>query len=84
MELNLLDIKVCLIRPGAVKTNLLGISTNKLDKFVDNTEIYKSNSLKFKHIVESVEAKNIEPEKIGKIAYKILKEDIKCLMNLKD
>ena len=73
MELNLLDIKVCLIRPGAVKTNLLGVSTNKLDKFVETTEIYKENSLKFKHIVESVEAKNIEPYKIGKIAYKILK-----------
>ena len=73
MELNLLDIKVCLIRPGAVKTNLLGVSTNRLDRFVDNTEIYKSNSLKFKHIVEGVEAKNIEPIKIGKIAHKILK-----------
>ena len=73
MELNLLGIKVCLIRPGAVKTGLLGVSTSKLDKFVENTQLYKDNSLKFKHIVESVEAKNIEPIKIGKIAYKILK-----------
>lgn len=73
MELNLLDIKVCIIRPGAVKTNLLGVSTNRLDRFIETTEIYKDNSLKFKHIVESVEAKNIEPIKIGKIAYKILK-----------
>ena len=73
MELNLLDIKVCLIRPGAVKTGLLNVSTTSLDKFVESTTIYKNNSLKFKHIVESVEAKNIEPIKIGKIAYKILK-----------
>lgn len=73
MELNLLDIKVSVIRPGAVKTNLLDVSTTSLDKFVNNTNIYKDNSLKFKHIVESVEAKNIEPIKIGKIAYKILK-----------
>ena len=73
MELNLLGIKVSIIRPGAVKTGLLGVSTDKLDKFVENTNIYKENSLKFKHIVESVEAKSIEPIKIGKIAYKILK-----------
>ena len=73
MELNLLGIKVSVIRPGAVKTNLLDVSTTSLDKFVNNTKIYKDNSLKFKHIVESVEAKNIEPIKIGKIAYKILK-----------
>ena len=73
MELNLLDIKVCIIRPGAVKTNLLDVSTSSLDKFVNSTEIYKDNSLKFKHIVDMVEAKNVEASKIGKIAYKILK-----------
>ena len=73
MELNLLDIKVSVIRPGAVKTGLLNVSTTSIDKFVNETKVYPTMSRKFKKIVESVETKNISPDKIGKIAYKILK-----------
>lgn len=73
MEMNLLGIKVSVIRPGATKTPLLGDSTSALDKFVENTEIYKTNSRRFKKIVDGVEAKNVEPEVIGKAVYRAVK-----------
>ncbi len=65
MELQLLGIKVVVIRPGAVKTSLLNTSTQALDKFIDNTKNYSCNAIRFKKIVNSVEAKNILPEKIA-------------------
>ena len=72
MELNLLGIHVSVIRPGAVKTSLLGDSTRALDKFVDNTQLYQCNAVKFRKIVDSVEAKNIHPDKIANIALRAL------------
>ena len=65
MEVNLLGISVSVIRPGAVKTGLLGDSTRALDQFVDHTKIYQCNAQRFKHIVDSVEAKNIEADVIA-------------------
>ena len=65
MELQLLGIKVIVIRPGAVKTSLLNASTTALDKFIENTKNYSCNAIRFKKIVNSVEAKNILPEKIA-------------------
>lgn len=65
MELQLLGIKVVVIRPGAVKTSLLNASTTALDKFIENTKNYSCNAIRFKKIVDSVEAKNILPEKIA-------------------
>ena len=73
MEMNLLGIKVAVIRPGATKTPLLGDSTSALDKFVEGTGIYKTNSVRFKKIVDSVEAKNVSPEVIGKTALRIIR-----------
>lgn len=73
-ELNLLGIKVSVIRPGAVKTGLLKASTVALDKFCQNTSLYPFNAKRFKKIVDSVENKNIPPQKIGKIALKALKK----------
>lgn len=72
MEMNLLGISVSVIRPGATKTPLLGDSTSALDKFIERTRIYKTNSKRFKAIVDSVEAKNVSPEKIGELAYRII------------
>lgn len=72
MEMNLLGISVSVIRPGATKTPLLGDSTSALDKFIENTKIYTTNSKRFKTIVDSVEAKNVSPEKIGELAYRII------------
>lgn len=72
MEVQLLGIKVSVIRPGAVDTGLLPISTSQLDKFCENTKLYKCNAQKFKQIVNSVEANKIAPQKIAKLTLKIL------------
>ncbi len=65
MELNLLDMKVIVIRPGAVKTGLLGDSTRALDRFCNGTEIYRCNAAKFKRIVDTVEARNVSPKRVA-------------------
>ena len=72
MELQLLGIKVIELRPGAVKTDMLGVSTSALDKFCDNTALYKCNAERFKKIVNSVEAKNVLPQKIAKKAVNVI------------
>ena len=71
-ELSLRGISVSIIRPGAVNTGLLNVSTSALDKFVDSTEYYKPNADRFKHIVDSVEARSVEPEKIAELIVKSL------------
>ena len=73
MEVQLLDISVSVIRAGAVDTGLLNVSTNELDKFIDNTKLYSCNAKRFKNVVNSVEAKKVKPIEIAKISYKILK-----------
>ena len=73
MELQLLGIKVSVLRPGAVKTRLLKNSTDELDAFCENTAIYNCNAKRFKKIVNGVEAKNVSPEKVAKKALKALK-----------
>ena len=73
MELNLLGYKVSVLRPGAVNTGMLGVSTDRLAEFCDGTRLYSCNAKRFSKIVDSVETKNIPPAKIaGKIS-KILK-----------
>ena len=72
-KLNLLNIKVAIIRPGAVKTSLLDVSMKSLDDFCNKTKLYKCNATNFKKVVDSVEAKNISAEKVARIALKILK-----------
>lgn len=75
MELQLLGYKVVIVRPGAVKTPLLNVSTSSIDRFINKTSLYKDTSTRFKRIVDSVENKNIEPIKIAKIVNKILKKN---------
>lgn len=93
METNLLGIPVSIIRPGAVKTGLLGASTKAIDRFVSTTQLYKSTSTRFKKIVESVESRNITPDKIAdkvlaaledkhpKYVYKINRNPLLLLLN---
>lgn len=71
MELQLLDYKVVVIRPGAVDTGLLDVSTKRINDFENNTTHYKYNSARFKKITNSVENKKISPNKIGKLIYKV-------------
>ena len=72
MEVQLLGIKVVVLRPGAVDTGMLGVSTDALDKFTENTKLYSCNAKRFKSIVERVEARKVQPEKIGNKTLRIL------------
>lgn len=72
MELQLLGIDVVILRPGAVNTSLLNVSQNEIDKFCENTKLYKYNSKKFKTITEKVETKKISTQKIANLVLKIL------------
>lgn len=74
MELQLLGIKVSVLRAGAVTTGMLGVSTDALDKFCEKTELYKCNADRFKRIVNSVEARSVEPSKIAKKVTGLLKK----------
>lgn len=72
MELQLLGISVSVLRPGAVKTTLLADSTRELEQFCADTRLYTYNADRFRSIVNSVEAKNVPPEKIAKTALRAL------------
>ena len=72
MELQLLGISVSVLRPGAVDTGMLGASTAALDRFCEETKLYSCNAERFKRIVVGVEARNVSPEKVGKLSLKIL------------
>ena len=71
MELQLLGYQVVVIRPGAVNTSLLNVSTTKIEKFSNGTQLYKYNANKFMDITNSVESKKIPPEKVANLVYKI-------------
>ena len=73
MELNLLGYRVSILRPGAVKTGMIGVSTDRLTEFCEGTELYSCNAKRFRGIVDSVETKNISPDKIAKMVSRILK-----------
>ncbi|MGN1207268.1 MAG: SDR family NAD(P)-dependent oxidoreductase [Eubacteriales bacterium] len=72
MELNLHGISVSVIRPGAVNTGMLGASTAALEKFCKNTKRYTCNAENFRRVVDSVETRNVAPEKIAQAAYKAM------------
>ena len=72
MELQFLGVKVAVIRPGAVDTGLLSVSTKELDNFTKNTKIYTYNADKFKKIVDKTESKSVAPQTIAKTAFKAL------------
>ncbi len=74
MELQLLDIKVSVLRAGAVKTDMLGVSTEALDRFCDATQLFTCNAKRFKDIVNRVEARNVSTQKIGKKMVRILQK----------
>ncbi len=70
MELNLNGISVSVIRPGAVKTGMLGASTAALEDFCKKTKRYSYNAENFRRVVDSVETRNVTPEKIADTAFK--------------
>ena len=44
MDLQLMGIKVSVLRAGAVSTNMLGASTTALDRFCESTKLYTCNA----------------------------------------
>ena len=93
-ELQLLDIKTIILRPGAVDTGLIDISQKRLDDFCEQTQLYPHNAERFHRIVDRVEARKVPPEKIAELAfraissahpkliYKINRNPLLILMNL--
>lgn len=73
MEVQLLGYRVLVIRPGAVRTNLLGVSTNRLDAFCEKTKLYSCNATRFRSIVDRVESRAVLPQAIGNLALQILR-----------
>ena len=65
MELQLLGIQVSVLRAGAVDTGMIGDSTRDLDRFCENTGLYRCNSERFKRIVDGVEARRIPTSKLA-------------------
>ncbi len=83
MELQLHGQKVIEIRPGAVNTGLLDISQNKINDFVNNTNLYKVSGKNFLDITNKVESKSIPAIKIAELIYKILlKRNPKFIYNI--
>lgn len=74
MEMQLIGVSVSVLRAGAVKTDMLGVSTSALDRFCQTTKLYTYNAARFKKIVDMVEAKCVPPEKIAEKIFKILKK----------
>ncbi len=72
MELQLMDIKVSVLRAGAVATSMIGVSTNELDRFCQKTELYTCNAKRFRSIVDSVEARSVDTSVIAKKVLSIL------------
>lgn len=72
MEVQLLGMDVSVLRPGAVDTELLGVSVNKINSFVENTKYYPCNAENFRKITESVESKKVPAVKIAEKVYKIV------------
>lgn len=73
MELQLLNIRVSVLRPGAVNTGMLGVSTQALNRFCEDTRLYACNARRFKSIVDAVEARYVPPQKVAGKALRILR-----------
>lgn len=93
MELQLLGISVSVLRAGAVSTGMLGVSTQALERFCKDTRLYACNAERFRKVVDSVEARNIHPQKIAdkislilsrkktKFAYSINRNPLLLMLN---
>ena len=74
MELQLLGITVSVLRAGAVRTEMLGVSTKALDRFCDKTGLYSCNAERFRKIVNKVEARCVAPHRIAMKCAAILRK----------
>ena len=72
MELQLLGINVSVLRAGAVQTDMLGVSTDALERFCHSTQLYSCNAERFQRIVGRVEARCVPPTVIADKCVRIL------------
>ena len=72
MELQLLGHRVVVLRPGAVDTGLLNVSTERLRAFCEHTAHYAPNAARFRRIVDRVEARKVPPERVAELVLWIL------------
>ena len=70
MELQLLDVKVSVIRPGAVETPLLGRSVERIKSFTEHTSLYPDQAERFLYVTSRVESKSVPP---GAVAQKLVR-----------
>ncbi|MBO4388145.1 MAG: SDR family NAD(P)-dependent oxidoreductase [Spirochaetales bacterium] len=63
---------VSVIRPGAVDTGMVSRSQQCLERFVNETKLYKVNAANFKRVVDRVESRTIPPQRIGKLVLRAL------------
>ncbi len=66
-ELQLLGHSVIVIRPGAVKTDMLPASAARLDDFCSSTRLYAFSAERFRRIVDTVENRSVSPDRIARI-----------------
>jgi NAD(P)-dependent dehydrogenase (short-subunit alcohol dehydrogenase family) len=71
MELQLKGMTVSVLRAGAVDTGMLGESQRSLDRFCEETRLYRFSAGRFRSIVEKVEARRVPPERIAEKLYRI-------------
>jgi NAD(P)-dependent dehydrogenase (short-subunit alcohol dehydrogenase family) len=74
MELQLLGIRVSVLRAGATQTDMLGASTSALDAFCAGTRRYTFGSEKFRDIVNRVEARCIPGSRVAQFAASIIEK----------
>ena len=70
-ELNLLNQKVITIKPGAIKTPLSSNSLTDTDMLANDTVLYQKQAGKFLNITKKFMGTPLEPEKLGKLTYKV-------------
>ena len=70
-ELNLLGYQVVTIRPGAVDTKLSAGSLEDTERLVNDTVLFKKQSVHFLNLVKKFTGKKIKPLKLAKKIYKI-------------
>ena len=73
MELQLLGHPVVVIRPGAVATDLLPASVNRLNEFCAETRLYPLTSDRFRRVVNRVESRSITPDRLAACVVRALR-----------
>jgi NAD(P)-dependent dehydrogenase (short-subunit alcohol dehydrogenase family) len=66
MELQMLGMRVSVLRPGAVKTVLLNQSVDRIKSFTEGTKLYPGVAAKFLSVTNRFETKAIPPARVAK------------------